>query len=85
MVEHLPSAQGVTPGSGIESHIALPAWSLLLSLPVSLPLSASLKKEEEENKSSLVLVEMVGIKEQWNRTLIPGGREVGWGMISVLY
>jgi len=24
-------------------------------------------------------------KEQWNRMLIPGGREVGWGMISILY
>ena len=38
-VEHLPSAQGVTPGPGIESHIGLPAGSLLLPLPVSLPLS----------------------------------------------
>ena len=29
-----PSAQGL-----IESHVGLPAWSLLLPLPVSLPLS----------------------------------------------
>ena len=27
---------------GIESHVGLPAWSLLLPLPVSLPLSLSL-------------------------------------------
>ena len=41
-VEHLPLAQGVIPDPGIGSHIGLPAWSLLLSLPVSLPLSLSL-------------------------------------------
>ena len=41
-VEHLPLAQGVTPGPGIESHVRLPAWSLLLPLPVSLPLFLSL-------------------------------------------
>ena len=35
MVEHLPLAQGVIPGPGIESHIGLPAGSLLVSLPVS--------------------------------------------------
>ena len=29
-----PSAQGVILGKGIESHIGLPAWSLLLPLPV---------------------------------------------------
>ena len=29
-VEHLPWAQGVTPGPRIESHVGLPAWSLLL-------------------------------------------------------
>ena len=40
--EHLPLAQGMIPGSGIESHIGLPAWSLLLPLPVSLPLSVPL-------------------------------------------
>ena len=39
-VEHLPSAQGLIPGSGIQSCIRLPARSLLLALPVSLPLSS---------------------------------------------
>ena len=39
MLEHLPLAQGVTPGVlGSGAQIGLPAWSLLLSLPVSLPL-----------------------------------------------
>ena len=37
MVKRLPWAQGVIPG--IESHVGLPAWGLLLPLPVSLPLS----------------------------------------------
>ena len=41
-VECLPSAQGVIPGSCDESLIGLPAGSLLLPLPVSLPLSVSL-------------------------------------------
>ena len=41
-VERLPSAQGMIPESGIESHIGLLAWSLLLPLPVSLPLSVPL-------------------------------------------
>ena len=41
-VEHLPLVQDVVPGSGIESHIGLPAGSLLLPLPMSLPLSVSL-------------------------------------------
>ena len=41
-VEHLPLAQGMILGSGIESHIGLPAWSLLLPLPMSLPHSLSL-------------------------------------------
>ena len=40
-VEDLPLAQGMIPGSGIESHIGLPAGSLLLPLPMSLPLSIS--------------------------------------------
>ena len=40
-VERLPSAQGVIPGSGIESHVGFPVWSLLLPLPVSLPLYVS--------------------------------------------
>ena len=39
VVECLPSAQGVIPGSGIESHIRLLAGGLLLPLPVSLALS----------------------------------------------
>ena len=38
----LPSAQGMILGPEIESHIGLPAWSQLLPLPVSLPLSLSL-------------------------------------------
>ena len=38
MVEHLPWAQGVIPGSWDPVCIGLPAWSLLLPLPVSLPL-----------------------------------------------
>ena len=41
-VEHLPSAQGVTPDPGIKSHIGLPTGSLLLPLPVSLRLSLCL-------------------------------------------
>ena len=41
-VECLPLAQGVIPGLVIESHIRLPAWSLLLPLPMSLSLSLSL-------------------------------------------
>ena len=41
-IQRLPSAQGVTPGPGIESHFGPPTWSLLLPLPVSLPLSLSL-------------------------------------------
>ena len=38
--------QGVIPGPGIESHIGLPARSLLFLLPVSL-MNKSLKKEKE--------------------------------------
>ena len=41
-VERLPWAQGMIWSLWIESHIGLPAWSLLLPLPVSLPLSGSL-------------------------------------------
>ena len=37
VVERLLLAQGVIPGSRIESRIGLPAWTLLLPLPVSLP------------------------------------------------
>ena len=40
VVDHLPSAQD--PGMQIESHIRLPAWGRLFSVPVSLPLSLSL-------------------------------------------
>ena len=39
--ENLPSAQGVILGSGIKSHTGLPVGSLLLPLPMSLPLSLS--------------------------------------------
>ena len=42
VVEHLPLAQGMIPGSGIESHIRLLVGSLLLPLPVSLSISLSL-------------------------------------------
>ena len=42
VVECLPLAQGVILGLGIESHIRLPARSLLLPLPISLLLSLSL-------------------------------------------
>ena len=41
-VERLPLAQGMIQGSGIKSHVRLPARSLLLPLTVSLPLSLSL-------------------------------------------
>ena len=41
-IEHLPSAQGVIPGSGIKSRIRLLVESLLLPLPASLPLYVSL-------------------------------------------
>ena len=43
--EHLPLAQGVILGSRIKSRIGLPAWSLLLPLPVSLPLSLCVSHE----------------------------------------
>ena len=36
-------------GPGIESHIRLPAWSLLLPLPVSLPLSVCLSWINNKN------------------------------------
>ena len=41
-VQYLPLAQGMILESWDESHVRLPAWSLLLSLPVSLPLSLCL-------------------------------------------
>ena len=41
VVERLPLVQGAIQGPGIESCIGLPAGSLLLPLPVSLPLSQS--------------------------------------------
>ena len=41
-VEWLPFAQGVILESTIKSHIGLRAWSLLLPLPMSLPLSVCL-------------------------------------------
>ncbi|CAK7320259.1 hypothetical protein VULLAG_LOCUS22521 [Vulpes lagopus] len=45
VAEHLPLAQSVIPGPGIESHIRLPAGSLLLPLPMSLPLSVCVSHE----------------------------------------
>ena len=44
VVEHLPWAQGVIPGPGIESCIGLPAGSLLLPLSVCLSVSLSLSR-----------------------------------------
>ena len=41
-VEHLPSSQGVILGAVIQSNIGHLAWSILLHLPVSLPLSVCL-------------------------------------------
>ena len=41
VVEHLPSAQGVISGSWDQVLHGLPAWSLLLPLPVSASLSVS--------------------------------------------
>ena len=45
VIERLPLAQGVALEFGIESHIGLPPWSLLLPLPVSLPLSLPVSHE----------------------------------------
>ena len=42
VVERLPLAHFMILASGIKSHIGLPTGSLLLPLPVSLPLSVSL-------------------------------------------
>ena len=42
VIEHLPLAQGVILAPGIKSCIGLPAGSLLLPLPMSLPLSVCL-------------------------------------------
>ena len=42
VVERLPLAQAVTQGSWDESNVQLPAGSLLLPPPLSLPLSVSL-------------------------------------------
>ena len=47
-VERLFLAQGVIPGPGIESCIGLPVRSLLLRLPVSLPLSLCLSLINKE-------------------------------------
>ena len=45
VVQHLPSAWGMILEPWIQSHIGLPAWSLLLPLSVSLPLSLSVSHE----------------------------------------
>ena len=42
VVESLPLAQGLIPGQVVESRIQLPTRSLLLPLPMSLPLSVCL-------------------------------------------
>ena len=56
VVERLLSTQVVIQGPGIESHVRFPAWSLLLPLPVSLPLSLSLmnKKIKSLKKGKLL-------------------------------
>ena len=46
MVEHMPSADSVIPNVGIDSHIGLPLGSMLLPLPVSLPLYVSSMNKE---------------------------------------
>ena len=47
-----PSAQGVIlEAPGVESCVGLPAWSLLLHLPVSLPLSFSVSLMNKSIKS----------------------------------
>ena len=43
MIEHLPLTQVMIMGPGIEFCVRLPGWSLLLPLPMSLPLSGYLK------------------------------------------
>ena len=45
VVELLPLAQGVTPGSGIKSHFGLLAGILLLPQPVTLLLSLYVSHE----------------------------------------
>ena len=63
-VEHLPLAQGMIPGSGIESHIGLlqrACFSLCLSLCLSLSLSLmnkilkKNKKTKTKTKNSFIL------------------------------
>ena len=41
VIEYRPLTQGLIPGPEIESHIGLPAGSLLLPLPLCLCLSVS--------------------------------------------
>ena len=41
----LPSARGLILKTRIESHVGLPMWSLLLPLPVSLPLPLCVSHE----------------------------------------
>ena len=54
-VKHLPLAQGVILGSVIESHITLVVGSLLLPLPVSLPLSLCLSGINKSFKKKINL------------------------------
>ena len=59
MVKCLPLAQGMVLGSQIESNIRFPAWSLLLPLPMSLPVSVSLMKYKIlKKKKTHVIVEI---------------------------
>ena len=65
---------------GIESHVGLPAWSLLLPLPVSLPLSLSLwlswinkkfkkkkKKESQAPKATRFLISNLTKEWPWKK------------------
>ena len=45
VVEHLPLAQDMIQGPGIESLMGLPVGSLLFPLPMSLPLSVCVSFE----------------------------------------
>ena len=45
VVEYLPLTQVWSWSPGIKFHIGLPAWGLLLSLPMSLPLSLCVSHE----------------------------------------
>ena len=80
MVERLPSAQGVILDPGIKFRIGVPVGSLLLPLPVSLPLSLRVShesinkilKEEEDKPLISAVVSVVKIPSQNNEILCGG-------------